>query len=159
MTDVRPIITLTTDFGTQDAYVASMKGVISSICRQARVLDISHDIPSQNIHHAAYVLGASYRYFPKGTVHVAVVDPGVGSERDPIYIHTPDYDFIAPDNGILSFVSQQEPVQEIYRLNNDIYFHKPVSDTFHGRDIFSACGAHRANGICLLYTSDAADES
>ena len=143
------IITLTTDFGTADWFVGSMKGVILGINSQAVVVDITHEVPCGNIHAAAFALLASYRCFPKDTIHVAVVDPGVGTSRAAIAVRTNDYIFIGPDNGILSLASAQEPVLEIRRLDHSQYFHKPVSHTFHGRDVFGPVAAHLTLGVPL----------
>ncbi len=148
---MKKVITLLTDFGTRDPYVASMKGVILGINPEAKIVDITHQIPPQDILEAAYTLFASYKYFPKGTIHIIVVDPGVGSRRRIIALKTEDYIFIAPDNGVLSLVLQKEKVKvkEIIEITNKKYFLKPVSDTFHGRDIFSPVAAHLSKGVPL----------
>ena len=99
-----PIVTLTSDFGMSDGYVATMKGVILSICPEARLIDISHGIPPQDVNHAAFVLGTSYRHFPGSAIHLAVVDPGVGTARHPVLLATPHGAFIGPDNGLFSYV-------------------------------------------------------
>ena len=154
------VITLTTDFGQTDGYVAAMKGVILDINREARLVDISHGIEPQNISQAAFVLSTVYPYFPRKTVHLVVVDPGVGSARRAIILRTPDADFVAPDNGVLSYIIHQhmaaplEGVQpeglvevrlskqvEAVEITNDSFFRKPVSATFHGRDIFAPVAA------------------
>jgi len=152
----RPIITLTTDFGTSDAYVAAMKGVILSICSQAHIIDITHQIAPQNIFQAAFVLRDSYHCFPAETIHVVVVDPGVGSHRRAIILQTEKHTFIAPDNGVLSYVSGN-PDQQIRQLVNPNYFwpayckknglQAEFSSTFHGRDVFAPAAAHIAKGI------------
>ncbi len=143
------IITLTTDFGLTDGYVGTMKGVILSIGPTAIIVDISHDIAPQDVREAAYVLYAAYPYFPQGTIHVVVVDPGVGSERRAIALRTPQATFVAPDNGVLSYVVARERVEEIAHLTNPRYHLSPVSRTFHGRDIFAPVAAHLARGIPL----------
>ncbi|MBC8248163.1 MAG: SAM-dependent chlorinase/fluorinase [Anaerolineales bacterium] len=151
------IITLTTDFGLADGYVGTMKGVILGIAPTAIVVDISHDIlpPSpqdwgaRGVREAAYTLYAAYPYFPQGTIHVVVVDPGVGSERRAIALRTPQATFVAPDNGVLSYVVAGEKVEEIVDLTNPRYHLSPVSRTFHGRDIFAPAAAHLARGIPL----------
>jgi len=143
------IITLTTDFGATDWFVGSMKGVILGINPQAKMVDITHDIPGGNIHTAAFALSACYRCFSKDTVHVAVVDPGVGSSRAAIAVRTQDYVFVGPDNGILSLALAQEQVLEIRRLDHSQYFHKPLSHTFHGRDVFAPVAAHLTLGVPL----------
>jgi len=143
------IITLLTDFGERGPYVASMKGVILGINPEARIVDITHQIPPQDILEAAYILHTSHRYFPKGTIHIIVVDPGVGSRRRIIALKTEDHIFIAPDNGVLSLILKNEETKEIIEITNEKYFLKPVSDTFHGRDIFSPVAAYLSKGIPL----------
>lgn len=143
----RPIIALLTDFGTRDSYVGSVKGAIFEIAREAVVIDICHDIFPQNILQAAFVLQAVYRDYPKGTIFVCVVDPGVGTKRLPILIEAGDYWFIGPDNGIFSYILQNEPPKQVRVLNKDKYFRHPVSATFHGRDIFGPCAAWLSGDI------------
>lgn len=143
------IITLTTDFGLIDGYVGMMKGVIQGICPGAVVIDLTHDIPPQDILSAAFLLHVSHPYFPKGTVHVAVVDPGVGTERRAIALRTSDAFFVAPDNGLLSFIIEGENVEEVVNLDNPRYRLPKVSATFHGRDIFAPAGAYLARGVPL----------
>lgn len=133
------IITLTTDFGRKDAYAGVMKGVILSVNPAARMVDLSHDIQPQNIREGAFVLASAYRFFPKGTVHVAVVDPGVGSGRKLICVKTPLAYFMAPDNGILTPVLEMEKLFEAREISNRTFFRKKISSTFHGRDIFASC--------------------
>lgn len=142
-----PIITLTTDFGLQDQYVGSLRGVIHSINPKAVIADISHSIPSFNIMHAAFVLGCTFDLFPKGTIHVGVIDPGVGSSRKPLLVQTKNYFFIGPDNGLFSLVFLKEEVIAVYHLDNPRYFRRQVSHTFHGRDIFSPTAAHLSRGV------------
>jgi S-adenosylmethionine hydrolase len=142
-----PLITLTTDFGTADGYVGTMKGVILGICPDAAIVDLSHGIPPQNTKAAAFLLAASHGYFPKGTVHVVVVDPGVGTDRRAIAVRTREHFFVAPDNGVLSLVLSPETVVEIVHLTNPDFWLPRVSKTFHGRDIFAPVGAHLANGV------------
>jgi S-adenosylmethionine hydrolase len=165
-----PVITLTTDFGTADAYVASMKGVILSLNPKAVIVDISHAIEPQNVLQAAFILSTAYPYFPKGTIHLAVVDPGVGSQRKAIILKTPAAFFVAPDNGILSYVIDEHgktpgkparhipsvadqrklpPGLEAVAITNPEYWHHPVSSTFHGRDIFAPVAAHLSLGVSL----------
>lgn len=139
------VITLTTDFGTGDPYVAAMKGVILKINPDAKVIDISHDIKPQNIYEAAYVLDSAWRYFPNGTVHVAVVDPGVGTERNALIVKTANAFFIAPDNGILTYVARDQ--FQAVNITNPRFWNHPVSPTFHGRDIFAPVAAHLSLGI------------
>ena len=147
------LITLTTDFGLADSYVAVMKGVILGIAPQARIIDITHDIAPQNVRQAAIVLQAAAPYFPPQTIHVAVVDPGVGSARLPLAVRTPQAIFIGPDNGLFSTVLTETHTESltILHLDNKDYWLPTVSRTFHGRDIFSPVAAHLA--ACLLYTS------
>ena len=135
------LVTLTTDFGTADWFVGSMKGVILGINPQASIVDITHEIPAGDIRAAAFALLAAYRCFPRGTIHCAVVDPGVGSSRAAMAVRTAAYFFVGPDNGVLSLALAQEKVIEIRRLDNDAYFLKPVSSTFHGRDVFAPVAA------------------
>jgi len=136
------IITLTTDFGTRDWFVGSMKGVILGVNPQAAVVDITHDIPSGDIRAGAFALAVSYRCFPRNTVHVAVVDPGVGSNRAAIVVKTADYYFVGPDNGVLSVALAKEKVSEVWQVENQTYLRRPVSNTFHGRDVFAPVAAH-----------------
>ena len=141
-----PIITLLTDFGIQDGYTAAVKGVILNINPEVTIVDISHDIPQWDLISAAFVLQSVYTYFPKETIHVVVVDPGVGSERDILAVQTPDYTLLAPDNGVLSIVFRNEQEREIYRINTDHEKLPSASQTFHGRDIFAPIAAHLSAG-------------
>src|SRR5579871_4616372 len=130
----RPIVTLATDFGLSDHYVGTMKGVILGICPQAQIVDISHDVAPFAIAEGAYVIAQAYRYFPKKTVHVVVVDPGVGGARRAIVAEAGGQLFVAPDNGVLAMIYAREK-HRVRVITNDRYFRKPVSRTFHGRDI------------------------
>jgi len=141
------IITLTTDFGTRDWFVGVMKGVIFGIYPRATLVDVTHEIPAGDIRGAALALAAAWRFFPKGTVHVAVVDPGVGSARKAIAVRTADSFFVGPDNGVLSWALAKEKVRAIHALENETYFLHPVSQTFHGRDIFAPVAAHLSRGL------------
>jgi S-adenosylmethionine hydrolase len=143
------IITLTTDFGTEDWFVGTMKGVIASINPKATVVDISHAIASGDIRAGAFALAASYGYFPKGTVHVAIVDPGVGSKRRAFAIQTARYFFVGPDNGVLSFSVQGEKIKAVRALENRACFLESVSQTFHGRDVFAPVAARLARGVAI----------
>ncbi len=143
------IITLTTDFGTADWFVGSMKGVILGISPRATIIDITHDIPAGDIRAGAFALAVSYQCFPRNTVHCVVVDPGVGSGRAAIMVRSADYFFVGPDNGVLSFALAREKIQEIRRLENEVCFRKPVSNTFHGRDIFAPVAARLTQGIMI----------
>jgi S-adenosylmethionine hydrolase len=142
-----PIITLLTDFGLSDHYVAAMKGVILGICADARLVDITHEVKAFGIAEAAFTLAQSWPCFPAGTVHLVVVDPGVGSSRRPLLAEAHGHTFIAPDNGILTMVLRADPDAKIRGITEAGYFRLPVSRTFHGRDIFSPAAAHRAAGV------------
>lgn len=142
----KPILTLTTDFGLSDHYVGTMKGVILGICPEARIVDISHDVKPFEIGEGGYAIAQAYRYFPKKTVHVVVVDPGVGTARRPILMEAAGQYFVAPDNGVLAAIYGREE-HKIRLISNDAYFLKPVSRTFHGRDIFAPVAAHLASGV------------
>jgi S-adenosylmethionine hydrolase len=148
--DRLPLVTLTTDFGTADGYVGTMKGVILTIAPTAHLVDISHEIAPQNLRQAAYVLYTSYPFFPPGTVHLVVVDPGVGSARRPIALRTPAGDFVAPDNGVLSYVMAREPMEALVELSDPRYRLPQISHTFHGRDIFAPAAAHLAAGVPIM---------
>lgn len=140
-------IALLTDFGTQDYFVGAMKGVILSINKNAEIIDISHEIPPHNIHSAGFTLRACYKNFPKKTIFTAVIDPGVGSDRRAVLTETEDYFFIAPDNGLLSFIFNESNKFRVFEITNEKYFKHPVSSTFHGRDIFAPAAAHLSNKV------------
>jgi S-adenosylmethionine hydrolase len=142
-----PIITLTTDFGYADPFVGIMKGAILCLTPNVQIVDLNHGIPPQDIRAAALSLAASVDYFPQGTIHVAVVDPGVGSERRPILIHSAGQYFVGPDNGVFSFALKDKQSLLIVHLSNEAYFLQPKSQTFHGRDIFAPVAAHLAGGV------------
>jgi S-adenosylmethionine hydrolase len=142
-----PTIALLTDFGTTDIYVGVMKGVIRKICAQADIIDISHTIQPQDICHGAFALLNAYRYFPTRTIFVAVVDPGVGSARRPVAVQAGDYTFVAPDNGVLSYLLADFSTFRVVELNNPSYHLPTVSNSFHGRDIFAPVAAHLAAGV------------
>lgn len=142
-----PIIALLTDFGFADEYVGVMKGVILKINPKANIVDICHDIPAQDIVKAAYILGASYKFFPKGTIFVAVVDPGVGSTRRIICAKVAEYYFLVPDNGVLSYVLENQKLQSAYEVTNRRFWLDKISDTFHGRDIFAPVAAYLSKGV------------
>ena len=142
----RPIITLLTDFGSADPYVGMMKGVILAICPAAHVVDITHEVPPQDIRTGAFFLEQSLGYFPRGTIHVAVVDPGVGTSRKPLAVRSEGHLFVGPDNGLLSAAARRPHVVHLTRAS---YFRPEVSNTFHGRDIFAPVAAHLAAGIPL----------
>jgi S-adenosylmethionine hydrolase len=145
-----PIITLLTDFGLQDEYAAVMKGVILSINSSAQVIDITHEVPRHDVMGAALVMRTSFRYFPKGSIHVIVVDPGVGGKRKIICMKTEGHFFIAPDNGVLSLIMREDgKADATHAVTNDNYFLKPISNTFHGRDILAPVAAHLSKGVDL----------
>jgi S-adenosylmethionine hydrolase len=141
------IITLLTDFGTKDHYVASMKGVILNINPQCLLIDITHQVNPQDIEGGAFILANAYSYFPKGTIHLSVVDPGVGGIRKPILLVTQNYFFVGPDNGLFTLAAQQEKVKQVVVLTKKKYFLQKVSRTFHGRDVFAPVAAHLSLGI------------
>jgi S-adenosylmethionine hydrolase len=143
----RPVIALTTDFGQADGYVGIMKGVILGICPQAALVDVCHEIRPQAVRQAAYVLKSAVPYFPYGTVHLVVVDPGVGSERRPIVAQTERAVYVAPDNGVLSLTLAQDAPRFAVQLSDSHYHLTPASATFHGRDIFAPAAAHLACGV------------
>jgi S-adenosylmethionine hydrolase len=139
------IITLTTDFGTSDHFVGVMKGVIFSICPAAEIVDVSHEIHPFEISEGAFVISQAWRYFPKRTIHVVVVDPGVGTSRRPILVQAGGQYFIGPDNGVLSLVYNKEKAK-VREITAEKFWIHPVSRTFHGRDIFAPSAAHLASG-------------
>jgi len=141
------LITLITDFGIQDHYVGIMKGVITGISTECKIIDLTHSLEPQNIKQAAFILDISYKYFPKGTIFVVVVDPGVGSDRKAICVKTQDYYFLAPNNGVLSYCLQKQKIEKSIDINNPEFHLPDKSNTFHARDIFAPCAAHIANGI------------
>lgn len=141
------VISLLTDFGNQDAYVGIMKGVIAGINPGVHIIDICHNILPHDIFNGAYLLSTSYKYFPKGTIHVAVIDPGVGGARGIVCVETQDYLFLAPNNGLLSFIARKERLKNIIHITNSKYFLPSPGHTFHGRDIFAPVAAHLSRGI------------
>ncbi|MBP1700756.1 MAG: Chlorinase [Deltaproteobacteria bacterium] len=143
----KPIITLLTDFGIKDPYVASMKGVILNINPQCTLIDITHHVNPHDIQEGAFLLAKTYSYFPKGTIHLAVVDPGVGGARKPILLVTQNYLFVGPDNGLFTLVAKRERVKQVIDLTNKKYFLPQISTTFHGRDIFAPVAAYLSLGI------------
>jgi S-adenosylmethionine hydrolase len=159
------VITLTTDFGVTGGYVAAMKGVILDTNPEARLVDVSHDIPPQNVFQAAFILSTVYRYFPRSAVHLVVVDPGVGTARRIVVLRTPSGTFIGPDNGVLSYAIQEfasgdfveasgglrqvklNPEAHAVEVTNSRFFRQPISDTFHGRDIMAPVAALLSQGF------------
>ncbi|MCW3995116.1 MAG: SAM-dependent chlorinase/fluorinase [Candidatus Bathyarchaeota archaeon] len=141
------MITLTTDFGLTDTYVAQMKGVILTINPNATIIDNTHNVEKFNIRMGAFMLTSISPYFPKGTVHLAVVDPGVGTARRAIVIQTKHSFFVGPDNGILLLAAQNQGIEHIYEIANHEFMLPKVSDTFHGRDVFAPAAAYLDNGV------------
>lgn len=155
------VVSLLTDFGYRDHYVGVMKGVIWNIAPAVQIADISHAVQPQNIFEGAFLLSQAYRYFPPETIHVAVVDPGVGTARRPMAARIGDYYFVCPDNGLLTFVirdaeAQNEPMHFVH-LNRPQYWLPEVSRSFHGRDIFAPVAAHLAKGVPLEHLGEAID--
>ena len=146
---MRPVIALLTDFGTVDHYAGTMKGVMLGICPDVTLVDISHDIPAHDVAAGALELAAAYKYFPAGTIFVAVVDPGVGSSRRGLAADTGDYRFVAPDNGVLTMVLREAPAKKVVELTERRYARPTVSRTFEGRDRFAPAAAWLAKGTTL----------
>jgi S-adenosylmethionine hydrolase len=142
----KPILTFTTDFGLADHYAGTMKGAVLGICPEARMVDISHEVKPFDIAAGAFLIAQAYAYFPRRTVHLVVVDPGVGSARRPILAEAAGQYFVAPDNGVLGLIFTRER-HRVRLLENSRYFRQPVSQTFHGRDIFAPAAAHLAAGV------------
>lgn len=142
-----PVITLLTDFGAQDYFVGAMKGVILGINPSATIVDITHEIPPHDIHAAAFNLLACYQVFPPGTIHLAVVDPGVGSDRHAVVIECARQFFVGPDNGLFSWITERERDFRAWRIVNEKFFRQPISSTFHGRDVFAPVAAALSNGV------------
>lgn len=143
----RPIITLTTDFGSNDHFVGTMKGVILDIVPDAQIVDICHSVQAFDVLDGALTISQAYSYFPNRTVHVVVVDPGVGTARRPIIASCDKYHFVAPDNGVLSLVYAREPRMPVRHITSEHYFLQPVSNTFHARDIFAPVAAWLAKEV------------
>lgn len=143
----RPVVALMTDFGEDDFFVASLKGVILKISHLTRIIDITHNLPSFDIKSACFILFASYRYFPPGTIFLVVVDPGVGSSRKVLLAEAKDYFFIAPDNGILTLVLAEEDIKQLRVVANPEYFLPDISHTFEGRDKMAPVAAWLSKGV------------
>lgn len=141
------LATLLTDFGTSDYFVGAMKGALLSVCPRAQIVDITHEIPPHDIEAGAFTLLAAYESFPAGTVHVAVVDPGVGSARRPILVAAREHLFVGPDNGLFGYVYSRERVFGVHHLTNDTYFRRGASTTFDGRDLFAPVAGALLNGV------------
>jgi S-adenosyl-L-methionine hydrolase (adenosine-forming) len=144
-----PLITLLTDFGVEDYFVGAMKGVILSINPAALIIDIIHEIPPQDVRAGAFNLLAVYQDFPPGTIHLAVVDPGVGSDRRGIIVYCAQQYFVGPDNGLFSWICERETRFQAVHLTNQKFFRQPISQTFHGRDVFAPVAAALSNGIAF----------
>ncbi|HYY26846.1 MAG TPA: SAM-dependent chlorinase/fluorinase [Chthoniobacterales bacterium] len=147
MAESKSVITLLTDFGTEDYFVGAMKGVILSRSPGSVLIDLTHSIPPHDIRAAAFTLNAAYSWFPAGSIHLAVVDPGVGSERRPVLLEAGTHLFVGPDNGIFTLVLDRWPAAQIRHLMNSAYFLPDPSTTFHGRDIFAPVAAALAEGV------------
>lgn len=143
----RPIVTLTTDFGEDSAYAAALKGSLLQVCPEAALVDLSHSIPPQDVLHAAFFLSEALPWFPPQSIHIVVVDPGVGTARRLICVEWQGQRIVAPDNGVCSLLWRREPPQRIVHIQNCQYFHPQVSNTFHGRDILAPVAGHLANGL------------
>jgi S-adenosyl-L-methionine hydrolase (adenosine-forming) len=154
----RPIITLTTDFGTNDHFVGVMKGVILDIVPEAQIVDICHSVQAFDVLDGAITISQAYSYFPARTVHVVVVDPGVGTARRPILASSDGYHFVAPDNGVLSLVYARESRIHVRHITSEHYFLQPVSNTFHARDIFAPVAAYLAKEVDALKFGDEVEE-
>ena len=146
MSDTR-IVTFTTDFGLSDPFVGIMHGVVLNIHPETSLVDICHAVASYDVFDGAWTIAQAYRFFPPRTVHVVVVDPGVGGTRRPIIVETDDYVFVAPDNGVLSLVEMREPKFTVRHVTAERYFLQPVSQTFHGRDVFSPVAGWLSKGV------------
>jgi S-adenosyl-L-methionine hydrolase (adenosine-forming) len=154
----RPIITLTTDFGSNDHFVGTMKGVILEIVPEAEIVDICHSVQPFDVLDGALTISQAYSYYPTGTVHVVVVDPGVGTARRPIIASSDKYHFVAPDNGVLSLVYAREDRMHVRHITSEHYFLQPVSNTFHARDIFSPVAAYLAKMVDTLKFGDEVED-
>lgn len=144
---MRPVITLLTDFGYESYFVPAMKGVILSLNPEALIIDITHSIPQFNVYKAAFTLWASYKYFPRGTIHVVVVDPGVGTSRRAIVIKTRNYYFVGPDNGVLMMAAEDDGIIDVRAIENREFMRPIMSSTFHGRDVFAPIAAYISLGL------------
>lgn len=147
MADKRPLVTLLTDFGTADHFVSSVKAVILGVNPNVEFMDITHQVPAQDIFAGALMLRNAYSVFPRFTLHLAVVDPGVGSSRRPIIVMTDNFNFIGPDNGIFSYIYQMEQINRVVHVNTPHYYREPVSPTFHARDIFAPVAGWMTKGV------------
>ncbi len=154
----RPIVTLTTDFGSNDHLVGAMKGIILKVNPEVQIIDISHKVIPYDILDAALTIGQAYRYFPLKAVHIVVVDPGVGTQRRPLLVSGEQHYFVAPDNGVLSMVYEKEERLTVRHVTAEHYFISPVSNTFHGRDIFAPVAAWLTkNGAAASFGEEVSD--
>ncbi len=159
-----PIVTLTTDFGPADGYVAAVKGVLLTMAPGVTLVDITHHVPAQSVLGGAYVLSTAYNTFPAGSIHLVVVDPGVGGSgargwtRRAVAVRTARYSWVAPDNGVLSLALAREPVQQAVTLTRPAYWRREISSTFHGRDVLAPVAAHLANGVPLEVLGEPIDD-
>jgi len=144
---VTAVTTLLTDFGTTDYFVGAVKGAILSVNPNVVIVDLTHEVPAHDIEAGAFMLFAAYKTFPVGTIHVAVVDPGVGSKRRPIIVSANDQFFVGPDNGIFSYIYDREPSHRVFHITAEKYFRHNRSSTFHGRDIFAPVAAALSTGV------------
>ncbi len=142
-----PIITFTSDFGTREYYVGAVKGVILSGCPEAKIVDISHSVQSHDVLEGAFTVACAYQYFPPRTIHLVVVDPGVGSSRRVLIADATEQRFVAPDNGVLSLILESGEISRVISVEADHYYRQPVSPTFHARDVFAPIVAQVARGI------------
>ena len=143
------LVTLLTDFGTADYFVGAVKGAMLSVNSRAVIVDITHEIPPQDIEAGAFTLLAAYKTFPAGTIHVVVIDPGVGSERRPIIVSANEQFFVGPDNGLFTYIYDREPSHRVVHVTSDRFFRPSVSSTFHGRDVFAPVAAALSSGVAL----------
>ncbi len=148
-TNKRPVVAIMTDFGSVDGDVGIMKGVIAGIVPAVHIIDVTQEVAPQNISSGAWILASGYRYYPEGTVFICVVDPGVGSTRGAIAVYAGAWFFVGPDNGLFTYIYNEQPVHAAVVLNNPAFHLPQVSSTFHGRDIFAPAGAHLARGVAL----------
>lgn len=153
-----PIVTLTTDFGVRDPYVAAMKGVILSTCKDAQVVDLTHAIAPQDVLEGAFFISRCAQYFPPGTIHVIVVDPGVGTTRRPLVASAGGYLFVFPDNGVLSYFFRLHPPRKTRLISNPLFMRSQVSATFHGRDVFAQTAGCLARGVPFKATGDPVED-
>jgi S-adenosylmethionine hydrolase len=158
MNNRTPIITLLTDFGTEDHFSASMKGVIYNINPNVHIVDISHDVAPHDTLEAGFLLRSCYSYFPSRTIHVVIVDPTVGSNRKALIVATDNYYFVAPDNGVLSLIYEVEEVSSVVEITAEHYILSSVSNTFHGRDIFAPAAAWLSKGLDMSNFGDPVEE-